>query len=354
VLTNVIIVAIAGLLVIRLFFGRHLRAPKSPHEAPLPMLLGPVVLSLVGFVIGLFPQWISNELITPAVSAVRAEPTVVILTLWHGINPVLALSAVTVAMGVVVYWVHRRIRRFVWRNKLPDWTRADAMYSRSVEWMLEIARVQTKILQSGFLRRYLLVILVTVVGLGAWVFLSKPSSIGETDFPPLHAHELLLALVMVIATMMAVKAKSRLAAIVAIGIVGYGMALMFMLFSAPDLAMTQFSIETLTVIIFLLVVYRLPRFADYSPTTTRVRDSIVAITVGACMTVFVLAVLALPHWSHVSAYLVENSWPLAKGRNIVNVILVDFRALDTLGEIVVLAVAGIGAYALLKLRKKEG
>ncbi|MBM4461434.1 MAG: DUF4040 domain-containing protein, partial [Chloroflexi bacterium] len=145
----------------------------------------------------------------------------------------------------------------------------------------------------------------------------------------------------------------RLTAVAALGVVGYGVALIYTLFGAPDLAMTQFAIETLTVFLFVLVLYRLPRFANFSGRRARIRDALVALTAGGLMTALVLVATAVPLTSRLSPFFAENAVPLARGRNIDNVILVDFRGLDTLGEITVLAVAAIGVYALLKLRLDE-
>ena len=117
--------------------------------------------------------------------------------------------------------------------------------------------------------------------------------------------------------------------------------------------MTQFAIETLTVILFVFVLYRLPRFSRYTHSFTRARDAIVAISAGVMMMVLVLVVTATPLTSRLTPFFAENSYPLAKGRNIVNVILVDFRGIDTLGEITVLAVAAIGVFALMKLRPEK-
>jgi multicomponent Na+:H+ antiporter subunit A len=115
--------------------------------------------------------------------------------------------------------------------------------------------------------------------------------------------------------------------------------------------MTQIAIETLTVVLFVLVLSRRPlQFADLSSSATRIRDGVLALTAGGLMTALVLIVTAEPGRSRLAPYFAENSLLLAKGRNVVNVILVDFRALDTLGEITVLAVAAIGVYTLLKLR----
>jgi multicomponent Na+:H+ antiporter subunit A len=163
-------------------------------------------------------------------------------------------------------------------------------------------------------------------------------------------YEAALAMLILLAAFMATQARSRLAAIAALGVVGFSVALVFVLFSAPDLAMTQFSIETLTVIVFVLALYHLPRFGNLSSAWTRARDASVALTAGALITLMALTATGVQLHPKISTYFTENSVPLAHGHNIVNVILVDFRGLDTLGEITVLAIAAVGVYGLLKLR----
>ncbi len=147
--------------------------------------------------------------------------------------------------------------------------------------------------------------------------------------------------------------KSRLTAIVAVGVVGYSVALIFIMYSAPDLAMTQFAIETLTVILFVLIIYKLPKYVKFTSLSRRIRDFIFASLSGLMISLLTLFVISDPMTSELKSYFAENSLTIAKGRNIVNVILVDFRALDTLGEITVLAIAAIGVFALLKLRKGD-
>jgi multicomponent Na+:H+ antiporter subunit A len=159
----------------------------------------------------------------------------------------------------------------------------------------------------------------------------------------------LFALVLV-AALMATLLKARLAAIAALGVVGYGVALIFILFGAPDVAMTQFVVETLTVILFVLVFHHLPDSATVSRSWVRARDALLAIAVGGLMTVLAWTMAEVQFHDSIAQYYLDNSLSAAHGRNIVNVILVDFRGLDTLGEITVLAVAGVGVYALLKLQ----
>jgi multicomponent Na+:H+ antiporter subunit A len=166
----------------------------------------------------------------------------------------------------------------------------------------------------------------------------------------IYFYELALAVLILLATLMATFSSSRLGAVAGLGVVGYSIALIYMIFGAPDLAMTQFLIETLMVILFVLVFYFLPRFVVLSSVPARLRDGLVALLAGGLMSVLVMIATSVQFDPPISSYFAESSVPLAHGRNIVNVILVDFRALDTLGEITVLAVAGIGVYALLKLR----
>jgi multicomponent Na+:H+ antiporter subunit A len=143
--------------------------------------------------------------------------------------------------------------------------------------------------------------------------------------------------------------QSRLAAVASLGVVGYGVSLIYILYGAPDLAMTQFLIESLTVILFVLAFYHLPQFTQLSSKGSRVRDILIALFVGGLMTALVLSATGVLFYPSISDFFVKNALPLGHGRNIVNVILVDFRAFDTMGEITVLGIAAIGVYVLLKL-----
>ena len=162
-----------------------------------------------------------------------------------------------------------------------------------------------------------------------------------------------VAVIILLGAVAVIRSTSSLGAVVAIGVVGYGVAVIFVLFRAPDLVMTQFTIETLTVILFALVFYHLPPLAHLSSPFARARDLVASIAAGGLITVLMLMVIGHRTHPSISSYFTENSLLLARGRNIVNVILVDFRGLDTLGEITVLAIAGVGVYSLLKLRTDE-
>src|SRR5690606_5760621 len=143
---------------------------------------------------------------------------------------------------------------------------------------------------------------------------------------------------------------SRMAAVASLSVMGYGIALVYAIYGAPDLALTQVLVETLTVLLFVFVYLNLPAMRTLSSTRSRLRDAVIACAFGAVMTGVTWAVLAEDPELHVADYFRESSVPLAYGRNVVNTILVDFRALDTLGEITVLSIAVLGVAALLNLR----
>jgi len=158
-----------------------------------------------------------------------------------------------------------------------------------------------------------------------------------------------IAGVIIAAALMSTQINKRLSAAAALGTVGYGVTLIYILYGAPDLAMTQFAIETLTVILFVVTIYRLPKLKKLSSTRSRRLDAVLAALVGGTMTLITLVVTSVPLQSRLSPYFAENSYVKAHGHNVVNVILVDLRGFDTMGEITVLSVAAIGVFALLSL-----
>lgn len=350
VLTNISAVAVAGMVSIRPFFGQKKDLPKHPHEAPLSMWLGPIVLASLGLAAGIFSYDLGKNLIEPASNAVLQKDKDIKLALWHGINTPLLLSVVTVAGGVGVYLILDKIRLWADQWDSSDRWGPERWYDHSLTGLLHLAGWQTRHLQNGRLRSYIKVIILVTTSLVGYTLLSRVRVEGWLRWPDAYFYEYMIAGIILLATLMAVRTRSRLASVAALGVVGYGVALIFFLFGAPDLAMTQLAIETLVVILFVLVLYRLPTIASYSTTAARTRDAIVALISGGVVTVLILLVSAQPHPMRLTPYFAENSYLLAQGRNVVNVILVDFRGIDTMGEIVVIATAALGVFALLKLR----
>lgn len=352
---SILFVAAAGIVAVRPFFGKKLSASKPAHEASAGLWLSPALLAALGIVFGLLPFLVQDSLLRPAVQAIATEPVTLDLALWHGFNLPLALSAVSSACGLAVYAGLNPVLYVLSRLQINSRWGPRHWYSLILAGLNILARRQTELLQSGYLRYYLLIIMVTTLGLAGsklLVGIDAASFAPNFDAP---FYEWGIACLILLAALAAVLFQSRLAAVAALGVVGYGVALVFIFFGAPDLAMTQFMIETLTVILFVLVFYHLPRFAILSDRFAGVRDALLAVASGALITTIVLIGYGIQLYPKISDYFIENSVPLGHGRNIVNVILVDFRGFDTFGEITVLAVAGIGVYALLKLKPgKDG
>jgi multicomponent Na+:H+ antiporter subunit A len=353
-LPNVVFVAVAITVGIRPFTGPAVELPKHPHEAPASLLAGPVLLGGLGVISGLVPAAFATGLATEAIASITGTPSDLELVLWHGISPMLILSGVTLVLGIGAFLWRRRL---AWAARRADVGRTigpERGYHAIVDGTQRGAEIMAATIQSGYLRRYLLTILVVAVALVGYAFFGRgalPPIIGVHD---VQVHEVAVVGIVILAALVAITTRSRLSAIAALGIVGYGVALIFMLFGAPDLAMTQILIETLTVILFVLVLYHLPRFAVRSSKATRLRDATIAAAAGVLMTGLTLGAFAVANEVPLTDYFAANSVPEAHGRNIVNVILVDFRALDTFGEITVLALAGLGIYALLRLRPRKG
>lgn len=353
VLTSMLLLAVAWLAGIRPFSGTERETPKHPHEPPLAMWAGPALLAVLGLGFGLFPS-APESLLSSGTQAVLREQAPLHLSLWHGFSIVLFLSLITFAGGGVLYVGREPLRqgtaftkRFTSRG--PSWWYLEGL--RFLNW---IAAAQTRFLQNGFLRIYLLTVIGTAGILGWYTFLSRARLFAPTGWSEIRFYEWIIALLILFGAIAAARAVSFLRAVVALGVVGYGVAVIFVLFGAPDLAMTQFLIETLSLILFVFVFYYMPHFKRVSSTPTRVRDVIVAMLAGGFFTALVLEATSVQWHPSLSFYFTEHSVLLAHGRNIVNVILVDFRGFDTLGEITVLAVAGIGVYALVRLRMARG
>ncbi len=323
------------------------------HEVPLSMRIGPIVLALGGLLLAFFCGAVGHALVQPAASAIYAKELEVHLHLWAGFNKYLMISLFTLALGLICY----RIRPVFVRtaDKLRPITRFghDAIYEFKLNAVLKFAGWQTRALQTGILRDYIRITVLTAVALVGAAFYRAGGFQGWENLSPVSPRIVLVAALMIGAAFATAHSKSRLRSILSMGVVGYSMAMLFTFFGAPDLAMTQLVIETLTVILLALAFYHLPAFRHGSSLRTRAIDIAISVSAGVVIMLLVLAALHVQTPTPVSDYYLDHSYKDAHGRNVVNVILVDFRALDTLGEITVLTIAALGAYALLKLKPKK-
>jgi multicomponent Na+:H+ antiporter subunit A len=338
------LLGVAGLIAgVSPFFGEAGTADAA-HEASPALWAPPLALAAAGLVSGILPAVLNAPLDAAAADILR-EPAAIDLQIWHGFTTVFLLSLSTLAAVAAAYAFRGRLRRAAW----PRFLEAERLYTGALALLDAASRAIAPALHSASLRSYVMTIVLVSGVLIAAAFAAGGFTRAFNIATDVRVHEILLVIVIIGAAFSAALATSSMAAVLSLGTVGYGVALMFVSFGAPDLAMTQFSVETLTVVIFVLVFRHFPQFGAVSPGRTRARDALVAGSVGALIAALVLATGTSGTPSRLAGYFVENGPTLAHGRNIVNVILVDFRALDTLGEITVLVTAAIGVRALLRI-----
>lgn len=352
-LVNAATVAIAAVLSWRLFFGTPAPTPEKPHDPHWAMLFGPVVLACLGLFAGAMPAWLGAAVIDPAVTAVLGRPADVALKLWHGFNLVLAMSAATVALGVLIYLAWDRIVPRMRSIALVDHFAPSAAYERWLASLLAFADATTRLIQHGSLRGYVRTLFLVTAAAIIVTLAVRGGFAWPGAGVPLDVRALIAALLLggCIATMLA---GTSFQAVLAMGLVGFATALLFLVFGAPDVAFTQFAVETLLVVILATALMRLPlRGCDLRTSSEKFSDLGVALFTGAAASLVLAAVLASPFDPRLSLWFGAESVPAAHGRNVVNVILVDFRALDTLGEITVLAIAAFAVVALLRRTGKS-
>ncbi|MGC9400964.1 putative monovalent cation/H+ antiporter subunit A [Vibrio genomosp. F10 str. 9ZC157] len=352
-LTSVFIVVCAGLLVIKPFWGEKKATPKEVHEAPMGMRLGFSVLATVGLIFGLMPSLVT-PLVSSAVSAISfGQIESVDLALWHGINLPLMISVAALGLGYLLFkkWDTLGPRASTLKPMLEYGP--ERGYEIFMDNLVTFAKWSTMKLQNGYMANYILTIFITTIALVAYAMFTKVGFHWDIDFSDVTLKDVGISILIIAVITYACMTPLRLGAVAAIGALGFSMALIYVFFSAPDLAITQVLIETLTVIMLVLVLFRLPKFQKLSSSDVRWRDCFVAVTFGVMMAVLLLTVTHFAMPDRISSYLIENSYTIAKGRNIVNVILVDYRALDTLGELFVLSLAAIGVTAMLRTREEK-
>ncbi|QHC57901.1 Na+/H+ antiporter subunit A [Rathayibacter sp. VKM Ac-2760] len=274
------------------------------------------------------------------------------LALWHGFEPALALSAVVIAIGLLLFAKRVAVARV--QSKVPNTIDSAEGYWATVRWLDRVASTVTEFVQRGSLPRYLTVIFaVFVLGVGGAAALNRtwPGDLVFWDSPG----QLAVAAVMILAAILCAVARNRVAAVLLAGATGYGMVALFAIQGAPDLALTQALIETITLVVFVLVLRRLPtRIAQkHQPMRKRLR-AVIGIAVGAVMALAATIALGARTATPISVDLPRLAYEEGKGRNIVNVLLVDIRAWDTMGEISVLVVVATGVASLIFLSSRAG
>jgi len=348
---NALMFAIGFAVALKPFLGERIATPKHPHEGPALLWLGPAFLAAAGLLSAVVSGISHRFLSTPMATAVAGSSVDVSISVIPHIGFPLLMSAVTIALGIAFYLALERGRAAMAGLLSAIGWGPDVGFDQFVRGIIRLSAAVTRIVQSGRLDVYMTVtfimlaaaLLVPMIGFG-----ELPAA---PDFAPLRFYEWTVLIIAIIGLGAVVYARDRLTAIVSLGIQGFAVALLFMLLGAPDLSFTQFMVETLSVVILALVMTRLRLSpSDHRPAGQKALDFSVATLCGTGLGLLLLRITQVPFDPALSEFFAEHSRVIAHGRNIVNVIIVDFRGLDTLGEISVVMITGLAILALVRIR----
>jgi multicomponent Na+:H+ antiporter subunit A len=353
------------MLVSKTFTGKYQpeKLEKKPHEAPFGMLISPIVLASLVIIFGFFPNILSETIIAPAVGVILAsllhagEEFHVHISHWHGFTIEVYMTLGVILVGLGLYKLLPKWMKVY--NLQPEKLTFNYLYDRGLELMDQTSYKFTRSYMTGFIRSYLVYIFIFFISiLGITLVVRNGFVLDTSNVAPVGTYEIVLAIVMVAGTITTLLAKSRITAIIALGSVGYSVSLFFVLFRAPDLALTQLVIETVSVALFLLCFYHLPKLSRHETRMSfKLGNAVISLGVGAIVTLIALSAHSQKLFDSIAQYYVENTYNEAGGKNMVNVILVDFRGFDTMFEICVLGIAALGIFSMIKLRltrRKEG
>ena len=334
---------------VALHFGKRTSGDVAAPHDPGPILLGPAaILGAFALALGLLPMTLAGPLVAAASAAVTggAAPDLH-LTLWHGVNAALLMSVGAVLAALVVLTRYAAIAAAVARLRSPD---AKRMFDGAMAHAVDGLRSLSGLIHVASLQRYLAMLFVIAAALGAEAAIRLGIPMGNRATTPASLPAVVAWVALIVATVAVVVAdRRRYLALIFISVIGLVMALAFIHLSAPDLALTQIAVEVVTILLMLLALHLLPgRPPRLSGVTRRARDGAIAVTGGIGIGWLAWAILTRPERDGISRYHWDNSYAGGGGTNVVNVTLVDFRAFDTLGEIIVLGIAGLAIYALLE------
>ncbi|HKL03573.1 MAG TPA: hydrogen gas-evolving membrane-bound hydrogenase subunit E, partial [Cryomorphaceae bacterium] len=354
IVTNVFLIYAGFVAGVRPFLGK-LPPVLEKVRMPSPLLWAPaLLLGLLCLIFGLFPGLLESTLARPALASLGFGSFEFHLKLWHGFNTVFKLSLLTMGAGLLLYFSLKPSHKIEAAIAKLDPISPKSISVIFAKGFRQFSLFWTRLFQNGYLRYYIIVIMGFLVVVTGYNTLTETKFVlPENAWAEVTIYEVITLFILVVSIGYSVFTASRLVAVAALGVLGYAISLIFVFYSAPDLAMTQFSIDTLTVILFVLVLYRLPKYLKLSDLRSRIRDVILALIFGSLITILALEVLSEPIHRETAEFYAENAYVLAKGKNVVNVILVDFRGIDTMVEITVLGIAAIGVFGLLKLRLRK-
>ncbi len=333
--------------IVHVFFGPvRDDYPHKPHDPPFGMWAAPALLVLGVVGIGLFPGLVEPLVRVAADAVTQGDTPKFYLKLWHGFNMALYMSVSALILGGFLLLSHGRLDK-IW-SALPR-PEAKDIFDAVVDWVVRLSRRVAEVTHDGALTRYIAIFVASTVALGfiAWRGASMPPPTRELlPVPPVALVGWVLLLVATASVVL--MHRNRFRALIVISVIGLMISLGFVYLSAPDLALTQISVETVTIMFLLLALHYMPKSSPVeSSLPRRLRDGAIAVSAGLGVGALAFAFM-LRDTATISDYHLANSYEGGGGTNVVNVILVDFRGYDTYGEIIVLGIAGLTIFALME------
>ncbi|RUO69336.1 monovalent cation/H+ antiporter subunit A [Pseudidiomarina sediminum] len=319
--------------------------PKTPHEPPLMMRFPVIVFATLCILVGVAPMLLASGILDVAVRAVTFATPTLDIAIWHGFNMPLLMSGMAVIGGIVIYISRAELLTF---SRQFDSHDAKDVFASIVSATTRFCDNLMQRFENGSLQRYVAFLLVFTLVVVAPELMAIVQLQGSRPMLPVDAISLVGAIVLMLAALStAMLHRQRLTSLMMLSVVGLIVSLSFVHFSAPDLAMTQLVVEVVSIILMILALFFMPQRIPRASSGRRVaRDVLLAGTVGGIVGTLNYALLTRPLES-ISDFFLANSVSGGGGTNVVNVILVDFRGFDTLGEITVLAIAAAGIHKLL-------
>jgi len=356
VLVNATAVAVAAVAALRVFWGRTEAPPGQVHEVPWTMRLPPLLLVLIALEFEFLPN-LADPFLVAAAQSISPGLGVLQATTTYTFDGTLTALKITLSIGLVLFLTWDRLHALLSKIHWLDQIGPAASYDYLLHAIPRLAAWQTRHLQTGRLSHYLRLTLAAVLLMGAGLAMLSGAAL-EFDWPALLAWPsiawawMLACLLILVGAVSALFLRQRIAVLMASGLVGYGSAVLFLFAGAPDLAFTQFAVETVLVVIAASVLPFLPE-AKALPRPRKLLDALLAVAAGVATFLLLAHLAGLPENTELAAWFAAHSLPEAHGRNVVNVIIVDFRAFDTLGEIAVLAFSLLAALPLLAALRRQ-
>ncbi|MED1562910.1 cation:proton antiporter [Alkalihalobacillus alcalophilus ATCC 27647 = CGMCC 1.3604] len=333
---------------------------KTVHEAPIGLLISPLVLASLVIIFGFFPNLLSKSIIEPAVVSIApslagSEYLDVDIYMWHGFNAELFMTIGVILFGTILFLLMNKWTKLsIYKHERDPFNR---VYDGALSGLSTGGKKLTDAYMKDNFRQYLIYIYsFMVLFLGYMMIRLDVIDLFPESYAPIAFHEVTLVVVMIAGAITVAIAKTRLKALIGISSLGFATAFFFVLFRAPDLALTQLVIEIASTVLFLLCFYHLPLFKEtVDEKSAKLINGIVATSVGTIVTLLAISAHNNRLFEPLTEFFVNASYDEAGGKNMVNVILVDFRGFDTLFELAVLGIAAIGIYAMIKGKvEKEG